>query len=104
MTKVLFGKRTCRTPGIPLMLMLGIVLLSTIAYSQDTASILGTVTDQTGGAVPNAKIAITNTDTGIVHSTTTNATGSYSAHELPFGHYAVKVEGPGFKNYARTGI
>src|ERR1035438_9696312 len=36
------------------MLMLGIVLLSTVAYSQDTASILGTVTDQTGGAVPNA--------------------------------------------------
>ena len=104
MTRALFRVHTYHTLRIPLLLMLGIVLLSTAAYSQDTASILGTVTDQTGGAVPGAKIAITNTDTGIVRSTTTNATGSYSAHELSFGHYAVKVEAPGFKNYERTGI
>src|ERR1019366_8606261 len=104
MTRALFRIHTYHTLRIPLMLMLGIVLLSTVAYSQDTASILGTVTDQAGGAVPNAKIAITNTDTGIVRSTTTNATGSYAAHELSFGHYAVKVEAPGFKSYERTGI
>jgi hypothetical protein len=84
--------------------MLGIVLLSTAAYSQETASIVGTVTDQTGGTVPGAKVAITNTETGLVHSTTTNATGSYGAHDLVIGHYNVRVEAPGFKAHKLNGI
>ena len=104
MTKVLFGIRTCRMLRMPLLLMLGIVLLSTAAYSQETASIVGTVTDQTGGTVPGAKVAITNTETGLVHSTTTNATGSYGAHDLVIGHYNVRVEAPGFKAHELNGI
>ena len=85
-------------------LLLGLVLLGTAAYSQETANIVGTVTDQTGAAVPSAKVTITNTDTGLARPTTTNPTGNYAAHELPFGHYAVKVEAPGFKTYEQTGI
>jgi hypothetical protein len=89
---------------ICLLLILSLVLLSTIAYGQDTGSIVGTVTDQSGSAVPNAQVTITNTDTGIVRATTTNTTGSYSARELSFGHYSVRVEAPGFKQFDRTGI
>ena len=86
------------------LLLLGLVLLSTVAYGQGTASIVGTVTDPSGAAVPNAKITITNTETGLVRSTTTNTTGSYAARELAIGHYNVRVEAPGFKAYERTGI
>ena len=89
---------------ISLLLMLGLVLLSTAAYGQETASIVGTVTDPSGAAVPGAKITITNTETGLVRSTTTNATGSYAARELAIGHYNVRVEAAGFKAYERTGI
>src|ERR1039457_4895210 len=103
-TKMLFRMRTYHTLRLPLLLMLGIVLLSTAAYSQDTASLLGTVTDPSGSAVPNATVLITNTDTGIVRSTTTNTTGSFAARELSFGHYKVRVEVTGFKAYERTGI
>jgi hypothetical protein len=87
-----------------LLLILSLVLLSTVAYGQDTGSIVGTVTDQSGSAVPNAQVTITNTDTGIVRATTTNATGSFAARELSFGHYSVRVEAPGFKQFDRTGI
>src|ERR1017187_2381533 len=104
MTKVLFGIRTCRMLRIPLLLMLGIVLLSTPAYSQETASIVGTVTDQTGGTVPGAKVVITNTETGLVRSTTTNATGSYVARELVIGRYNVRVELSGFNAHELNGI
>ena len=65
---------------------------------------MGTVTDPSGAAVPSAKITITNTETGLVRSTTTNTTGSYAARELAIGHYNVRVEAPGFKAYERTGI
>lgn len=39
------------------------VVFSSIALAQE-ATIVGTVTDSTGAAVPNAKITLTNTDTG----------------------------------------
>ena len=85
-------------------LLLGLALLSTVAYGQETASIVGTVTDPTGAAVPSAKITITNTLTGLVRSTTTNDTGNYAARELPIGQYNVQVEVAGFKTFKTTGI
>jgi Carboxypeptidase regulatory-like domain len=104
MPNVLFSPGTYSIRKTALFLMLGLVLLSTRVFGQDTASIVGTVADPTGAAVPSAKIVITDTDTGIVHSTTTNTTGSYAAHELPFGHYTLRAEATGFKAYERTGI
>jgi len=104
MRKVLFATSAYPLWRICLLLILSLVLLSTVAYGQDTGSIVGTVTDQSGSAVPNAQVTITNTDTGIVRATTTNATGSFAARELSFGHYSVRVEAPGFKQFDRTGI
>src|ERR1035441_2091347 len=104
MRKVLFATSTHPLWRICLPLIFGLVLLSTVAYGQETASIVGTVVDQSGAAVPGAKVLLTNTDTGLVRPTTTNSTGSYAAHELTFGHYVVRVEAPGFKVSERTGI
>jgi hypothetical protein len=87
-----------------LMLVLGLALLNTGAYGQETASIVGTVTDPTGSAIPNAKVSITNEETGLVHAYTTNATGNYAATELPIGHYDVRVEAAGFKAYQKHGV
>jgi hypothetical protein len=87
-----------------LVLLLGLVLLGTVAYSQETASIVGTVSDPTGAAVPNAKITLTNVETGLVRSTETNTAGSYAARELTIGRYNVRVEVAGFKTFERTGI
>ena len=104
MRKLLFAISSYPMWRISLLLMFAVILLGTAAYGQETASILGTVTDPSGAAIPGAKITITNMDTGIIRSTTTNATGSYASHELSFGHYSVKVEAPGFKTNQRTGI
>lgn len=101
------GKVSRRSHGkwIPssLILLLGLALLSTVAYGQE-AGIVGTVTDPSGAAVPNAKVTITNTDTGIVRVLNTNVTGNYAARELPIGHYKIEVEMAGFKTYNTTGI
>ena len=104
MRKVSLERNTPAVLGGILPMIVGLVLLSISAYGQETASLLGTVTDQTGAAVPSAKILITNTDTGLVRSTTTNTTGSYAARELSFGHYQVRAEAAGFKAAERTGI
>ena len=52
----------------------------------DTGTISGTVTDQSGGAIPGAAITIRNVETGVARSLTTNAVGRYEAAALPVGN------------------
>jgi outer membrane receptor protein involved in Fe transport len=67
-------------------------------------TILGSVTDSSGAAVPGATVTIKNTDTGLVRTVTTSDDGSYAAPELPIGTYTVSVEKTGFKLGVVTGI
>jgi len=67
-------------------------------------TILGTVTDSSGGAVPAAAVTIKNLDTGLIRTVTTSDDGSYSAPELPIGNYSVTVEKAGFKEGVVTGV
>src|SRR5467141_2642712 len=67
-------------------------------------TILGSVTDSSGAAVPGATVTIKNVDTGLVRTVTTSDDGSYAAPELPIGTYTVSVEKAGFKLGVVTGI
>lgn len=61
-------------------------------------SILGSVKDQTGAAVPNATLKITDTDTGLVRTVSSNAAGDYQLLNIPADHYRVEASAPGFKS------
>src|SRR5262249_61439291 len=63
----------------------------------DRGSITGTVRDQNGGVVPNAKVTATNIDTGEVRKTTTGNEGAYTLSELKAASYRLTVEATGFK-------
>lgn len=64
-----------------------------------TGSIVGTITDPSGAAVPGAVITVTNEATGIVAiRLTADSSGNYVATTLPLGRYSVTVEATGFKN------
>ena len=67
-------------------------------------SLLGTVTDPRGAAVPGATIAAVEASTLAKHSIATNAQGFYSFTSLPPGRYNVEVSAPGFKPLRRTGV
>ncbi|HET7696585.1 MAG TPA: carboxypeptidase-like regulatory domain-containing protein [Vicinamibacterales bacterium] len=74
------------------------------ASAQDTrGKISGTVRDS-GGVVPAAAVKITNTDTGVSQTLTTNASGYYEAPFLNPGTYAVSVQMPGYKEVVRDRI
>ncbi|HUA16574.1 MAG TPA: TonB-dependent receptor [Verrucomicrobiae bacterium] len=60
-------------------------------------SILGTVTDPSGAAVPNAKVTVTSQTKNTSQETTTNESGNYSVTHLIPDVYTVRVEGTGFK-------
>ncbi len=67
------------------------LLLSMAAFGQDSASITGTVTDQSGAAIANAQVTVSSMDRGINRPTTTNASGDYLVAGLPSGPVDVAV-------------
>ena len=79
-------------------LSLVLFLFTGEAYGQGGAAgtILGTVTDPSGAVVPNAKITITNTGTGVAKVTETTGAGDYAVPDLVPGPYRVDVEATGF--------
>ncbi len=85
------------------------VLLFALAlpmHAQTSAggNITGTVTDTTGATVPNAPVVITNTDTGISRTLTTNAAGEYNAPFLQPGHYEVILGGGNYGKVDRKNL
>ncbi|MFN7939285.1 MAG: TonB-dependent receptor [Bryobacteraceae bacterium] len=87
-----------------LFLFVAALLVAMTAFGQSTASIVGTVTDSSGGAVPGARVAAVNTETGLRVQRESAADGSYRILLLPFGDYRLEVEKEGFQRYARSGV
>jgi hypothetical protein len=81
----------------PLILPLLILVFAATAFAQTTASIQGTVSDQSGAAVVGAKVTVKNTALGIERNTQTSSTGSYEVPALPPGTYNVQVQLAGFE-------
>jgi hypothetical protein len=67
-------------------------------------SILGTVTDPQGAAVPGAKVTVTDKNKGTTQQTTTNDSGNYSVTHLIPDLYSVKVEAQGFKSTEQPNV
>jgi len=83
----------------------GLLSISTLLHAQETATISGTVTDSSGAVVSNAKITIVRQSTGaITRSITTNSAGIYTAPDLAIGNYNVRAEAPGFTPFERDGV
>ena len=74
-------------------------------YSQAVnATLLGTITDSSGGVVQNVKVTITEINTGVSRSGQTNESGNYTFPDLAPGQYAVAAELQGFKKENRKDI
>jgi hypothetical protein len=75
------------------------------AFAQATrGTLLGTITDQTGAALPGATVVITETRTNVSRDTITNETGNFTFPNLLDGIYNVKAELQGFKTVIREGV
>jgi len=81
-----------------------LLVLPLAALAQDTATIIGTVTDSTGAVVPGAKVTVSNPNRGFVRDVASNTSGEYSAARIPIGDYVVTTEATGFEKLVRSGI
>src|SRR5690242_21708159 len=87
--------------------LMGAVILFTapaLVAQFTTASLGGVVSDSSGAVIPGAKLSLTNQQTGLSRTATSDAQGHYLFPALPVGHYELFVEKGGFTSYKQTGI
>jgi hypothetical protein len=67
-------------------------------------SIVGTVTDASGAAVPGATVTAINQGTNLAREATTRSDGSYSFVNVLPGEYTIRVSLQGFKEYVKESV
>ena len=85
-------------------LLLLFTFASSLFAQRDLATLVGTVTDPQGAAVPGAKVSLVEDATGLQYEATVGAAGEYTRVALKPGTYRIEVSAPGFKKAVRRGI
>jgi len=84
-------------------LVIAILIVFSLAVAANAqtfrGTINGTVSDPSGGSVPNATVKATETATGIDHTTTTTSDGAFAFQDIPLGQYKITVTATGFPAY-----
>jgi outer membrane receptor protein involved in Fe transport len=95
-----------RTSGVCISVVLFVAILGGTrpTWAQGTASLRGTVTDQSGGVLVGAKVTLTNEGTNISRSTATVGDGGYLFALVEVGTYKVTVERSGFRTHVQRGV
>ena len=106
----LYGKRPDLLCPIVRGLRVGVwsfclVAVTRCGISQSTsASVNGTVRDQSGAVISGAQIVLANVDTGVRHATAAGSAGIYSLGDIAPGNYSAQASKDGFTTEKRTGI
>src|SRR5690349_13905282 len=86
------------------LVLLAACLVLTAPAQTTFGTITGTISDATGAVIPNAPVAVTNEETGVVRRASTSASGVYSIVDLQPGNYKLSVEAKGFVPAERGGL
>lgn len=96
-------KRASHSPHI--LLALSLVLCSASAWAQtQIATVFGTITDTTGAVIPEAKVTISSTSTGLKRVGLTDTKGEYHVAGLPPGMYTVRAGKDKFQTQVLDGV
>jgi hypothetical protein len=96
-------KKKCVSYIVLCICMCMCMCMSSLAQST-LGSIIGTVTDLSGAAIPGAQVMLTNTGTGSTRDMLTDARGAFNFLALPAGSYSVLMQSQGFAKQRRDGI
>jgi len=80
-------------------LFLSVFACSAAVAQELYGSIKGQIADPSGALVPQASVTATNTATGVIKKTMSDANGTFEFLQLPAGEYNVAIEKRGFKTY-----
>jgi Carboxypeptidase regulatory-like domain len=75
-----------------------------ILAQETTATVSGTVSDETGGVLPDVLVVLTHIATGRPFERTTSNDGFYAAPLLPIGEYTLTFSRSGFQSVTVRGV
>ncbi len=67
-------------------------------------SLVGNVKDASGAVLPGAAVSVTQLQTQLTRTATTDQSGAYTLATLPPGEYTVKITANGFKTFAKQHV
>ena len=79
-------------------------LVPRVVRAQAVGTIVGTVTDPSGSAIPQARVTAVRVDTQVAQTTVTTGAGTYAIPNLPVGTYEVTVEASGLAQGKATDV
>src|SRR6202158_1745150 len=74
------------------------------AFAQFSSGFTGAVVDQSGSAIPNAKVTITNQATHVTQFSMSTDNGNFRISSLPGGVYTIEVGATGFKQWIQKDV
>ncbi|MGA2114635.1 MAG: carboxypeptidase-like regulatory domain-containing protein [Bryobacteraceae bacterium] len=98
------ARRALRARIVSHCLALGTVVWPAALSAQVSATISGTVTDQSGALVTGAAVAMKSVEAGTVRNGLTDGYGRYQISSVPVGQYEIRVQKAGFRDELRTGV
>jgi hypothetical protein len=87
-----------------LFLALATVIAPRLLSQSFYGTVIGTVTDATGGVLANAKVTLTNERTNDSRATNSGENGMFTFPQVPPGVYRVEVQTEGFKKFVRPHV
>lgn len=91
--------------GFRILVLIGFLILPLGAFAQlDTGAITGVVTDTSGAIVPGATVTLTNTDTGFVNTTKSDAAGIYTFSPIRIGSYSITASAASFETTKQENV
>ncbi len=85
-------------------LTLMIFVISSVFAQTSRGVVSGTVTDANGSVIPGAEVKLTNANTSVERSVTTNSEGFYRFDAVDLGNYSVKITATGFGGVTKNNI
>src|ERR1700756_341487 len=85
--------------GLALTTILCLLQTGPLVYGQATATLSGTVYDQSQAAVSGAQIELRNEASGDVRSSVSNHEGFFTITAIQPGSYTATISAPGFKTW-----
>jgi carboxypeptidase family protein/TonB-dependent receptor-like protein len=88
-----------------IVLVFSLVTLTSAAFAQITsATITGTIKDETGGLLPGVDVTVSNVQTGLKRSVVTDGNGYFTVPGLAPGTYEARATLQGFATAVQSGI
>ncbi len=83
--------------GLALLAVFCFFAAASAPAQMDQGTITGLIQDDTGAAIPGAKVTLTSSDTGLVFTTNADAGGIYTFSPIKIGNYTISATADGFQ-------